>query len=671
MAQKKKQKSINKVNSKVATAKESNLLQPVHWILLGLTVVLTYLCFTPALTNSKEFTNWDDPVYVTQQELIKKWDAENIKQMFSTKTDVSLNYHPLTMLTLAWNYKQNKLEPQRWFLTNIIIHILNVLLVFVFIFLFTERNYFIAIVTAAWFGIHPMHVESVAWISERKDVLYVFFFLLSCIAYILYLKKNNTLYLIFTFIAFLLSCLSKAMAVVLPLVLLLADVYLKRKMNARCILEKIPFFAVSIFIGLLAVKIQSREAIAEFELFTLWQRFAFAAYGFLMYWIKIFYPLNLSAFYPYPSLEKDGSIPLIYTLSPVIAGAAIAAILFWIHRAKKIFFMTAVTGILFFCFTIALVLQFISVGAALMADRYSYLPYIGAFFMIASALYYAFENVKYKTIVTTAVVGITAFYSYYCYERVKVWQNSETLWTDVINKYPYKISRNGNVITVEQVGVETAYKNRGNYYAEHNMLDSAYKDYKILELAQSKDAGVHTNMGNLYGLKKEFENALNAYSKALEYKPNNFEVHLNRGITYSMMGKFEEALRDYSKAIELSPNDTKVYLNRAYAYLTTGKYKECIDDCNTLLRMGFNDPMVFFYKGTALVNIGNYNEAISELTATIKLNPNLPNAYYNLAMAHYGLKQYRDALINIEHAKKLGYSVEEQSYNDIKSKAGK
>ena len=635
-------------------------------------LIITYICFSPAVSSKKEFTNWDDPGYVTEQPLAKSLSKENIKTLFKPETHVMLNYHPLTMISLAMNYSSSELNAKPYALTNIIIHIFNTFLVFYFLFLLSRKKFWVAAIGALWFGIHPMHVESVAWIAERKDVLYCFFFLLSCITYIKYLETKKITLIILVFVFFVLSCLSKAMAVPLPLVLLLIDFYFQRKINWKVIAEKIPFLLLAMWVGYNATKIQSASAIADYQIFTTIQRLSFASYGFFMYWAKLFVPINLSAFYPYPALNESGGIPMIYNIAPLFA-LAIVTIPFWIfyRRENKEMFRVYVFGMGFFILMVALVLQFISVGAAVMADRYSYLPYIGAFFIIGMLVNEFLEKQKTKMMTMVFVGGLSAFFIIACFNRTKIWENSLTLWTDVIEKHPYVITQTGNVVKVEQVGVETAYKNRGNYYREHNMSDLAFEDYNVLVRALSKDAGIYSNMGNMYAIRKDFDKSLEMYSKSISMNPNSFDAHLNRGITFSNMGKHVEALNDFNEALRINPGASQMYLNIAAEKLNLKQYDNCISDCNKVLAGNPNDSYCLFYRGTSFVNTGRLNEAIVDLQKSVSLNASNPNAWFNLSVALNQTGNFKGALEAAQQAKAKGYAVGDAYLNELAAKGGK
>lgn len=680
MAKKKKAAPTKNLNKKKQVTQLWYLDKEQLGIIISL-LLITFICFSPALSLKKEFTNWDDPVYVTEQKLITSLDAEHVKMMFSPQHDVSLNFHPVTVFSLAVNYYFSGLHPFGYFFTNILFHLLNTFLVFIFLLRLSGKKFWVAAIAALLFGIHPMHVESVAWISERKDVLYCFFFLASCVAYLSYIKTNRVKYLIVCFILFILSCLSKAMAVPLPFILLLIDYYMRRKFSVKTIAEKIPFLVFALWIGFIAVHIQSKEAIGKFEIFTLAQRFTFAAYGFIMYWAKLLLPLRLSAFYPYPSL-RGGDIPITYKISPIIALAVIAIPLLLSWKKNKHTFRILLFGITFFVFMIALVLQFFSVGSTIMADRYSYVPYIGAFFMLGMIVNKYFENKKTKSpAILVLAIGCVAFAAS-SYARVKVWNDSGKLWSDVIEKYPYEVQQTGDVVTVKKVGVITAYKNRGNYYRDHGEMEKAFADYNLLVTVHAQDEGAYNNMGNFYGLSGQealrkgdsqlasqmFSKALEMYAEADKLKPDNFETMQNRGVTYSTMGDHMKAIENFTAALKVNPGATQLYRNIVAEKLQARMYDESIEDCNRLLAANPNDANLLMYRGTAYANTGKFADAISDLSLSVKINPSDANGWYNLSFAYNRAGNRSSALGAALNAKKYGYAVSDQYLKELQNK---
>src|SRR6188474_546471 len=236
MASKKLAKS-KRTNSGLPAArkklKEKRDYSLLPWLLL--VAILTAVCLWPMLKN--EFVNWDDEYYVINNPLLRGPDWKGI-----ISNQVLGNYHPLTILSYAFNYAVSELDPFSYLLVNYLLHLINTILVFYFIRDISGNNKFIAAFVAIVFGIHPMHVESVAWVAERKDVLYTFFFLLAIIQYWKFLSNNKRSHFWICFIFFILSLLSKPAAIVLPLVLLLLDYWKGRPITFKLVTEKIPFF---------------------------------------------------------------------------------------------------------------------------------------------------------------------------------------------------------------------------------------------------------------------------------------------------------------------------------------------------------------------------------------------------------------------------------------------
>src|SRR5258706_9560495 len=259
--------------------------------LLGI-LVLTFAAYIHSLGNG--YVNWDDNYYVTLNPLVSHPTLGGI-----LTTQVAANWHPLTIASLALNYRISGLHPASYHWLNLLLHLANTALVFLFIRKLTGGRVWTTVITALFFGIHPMHVESVAWIAERKDVLYAFFYLLALITYLRYLDNRRLVTLLATLLAFVCSVASKPAAVVLPLSLLAIDYFRRRPIHLAAWLEKVPFFAVSIAGGLLTIQAhRSAGAIADPHVWTPIQRLLFASYATVMYGVKLFLPVSLSVVYP-------------------------------------------------------------------------------------------------------------------------------------------------------------------------------------------------------------------------------------------------------------------------------------------------------------------------------------------------------------------------------------
>jgi tetratricopeptide (TPR) repeat protein len=651
-----------------SSGKKQDSNKQKQWIALCVIAIVTFIVFYPSLKC--EFTNWDDGTYVTENPMIWKLDGKAIKEIFSTP--VSLNYHPLTMLSLAIDYKLGKLNPYYYHLNNVLIHILNTLLVFVFIKMFMEgynrkivsgtfrpNPFNVALIVSAFFGIHPMRVESVTWAAERKDVLYLFFFLISLIFYLRYLDEKKTKWMVICFVMFVCSCLSKGMGVVLPVVLVLIDWFYGEaktiKQISQSIIQKTHFFIVAVVFGVVAFEIQSHGAIAAMGTFSLFQRLTFGCYGFIMYIYKLLVPINLSAFYPYPFTDAQGNIPIIYYASPFIVLGIVVAIFFSLRKNETIGKVLAF-GFAFYFITVVLVLQFLSVGSVIMADRYAYASYTGLFFIIG----FSFEYVRkyFSSSVSNLFAGILIasgiYFSYLTHERTKIWTNAETLWTDAMNQYPF---------------IEIAYENRGIYYKDHNELDKMLKDYEfVTQKLHSSNEKIWSNLGNLYGLQQKFDKSLDAYSHAIEINPKNASTYLNRAITYSMMKQYEKAIPDYDKSLELSADVALTYKNRAYTLMQVGQFDKSISDYDKAIQLYPYDTVSVLNRGIAKFNAKKYEDAITDFKSYLKLVPSSPEANYNVSAASKNLNRFAEALDYAQRAVSLKYPVSQQYIDELKSK---
>ena len=252
MGNPKKSKNYSKVLKPDLSQKPMSL---AYKVLLAVVLILTLIVFSNSFKNNF-LVNWDDDGYILNNPTIQHLDKGSIHEIF-TSFHMG-NYHPLTTLTYALEYKFFKLDPLPYHWLNLIFHLCNVVLVFLFIKLLSKKN-LAAVITAVLFAVHPMHVESVAWISELKDVLYTFFFLLSLLFYMQFAKKKNPAVYILSLLMFVLSLLSKSAAVVLPVLLFLIDYFQSHKQNVKSVLLKVPFFILALIFGIIALKSQDAQ----------------------------------------------------------------------------------------------------------------------------------------------------------------------------------------------------------------------------------------------------------------------------------------------------------------------------------------------------------------------------------------------------------------------------
>jgi tetratricopeptide (TPR) repeat protein len=627
------------VKSKKQTPAALNKTWPYAWLAAFVIVAVTYIAFSPSMQD--DFTNWDDLDYVLDNSMVRS-DSIPLGEVFSRP--VSLNYHPLTILSLAWNYQAGKLDPWGYHLVNVVLHLLNTFMVFFFAYSLTKRNLFIAAVVSLFWGIHPMHVESVTWISERKDVLYVFFFLAGLLSYLRYRQRNGIGWYLLSLAAFVLSCLSKGMAVVFPVVLVLIDYYQGIKPARRTIIEKVPFFLIALAFGGFAFYIQQRGGVTvALENFSTWQRTMFASYGLLMYVVKLFGPFKLAAFHPYPLINKEDVLPTIFYFYPFIVLGLLGLAFYYVRKTKAVIF-----GLLFFLVTVAMVLQFISVGFAIMADRYSYLCYVGLLFAFASLLDTAWKksdaSFDWKYPITMLLTAGAVAFSYQTYSRAQVWKTSETLFTDEMSKYPQ---------------VDRSYWHRGIFYQNLNRNDEALKDFnKALEINPYYGA-VYNSRAKLLFTTGRYQESLADCYQAIMFDSLDKGTLINCGIIFRTMGKYEDAEKYLDKAYKIDSNNPGLFVNRGLLYDAIHEDAKAVDDFSKYLKLNKGrDDNAFNLRGVSYSKLEKHPEAIADFSTAISLNDTIPLYYLNRSISEYKTGKVKEAAADVIRVRSLGAAVD-------------
>jgi tetratricopeptide (TPR) repeat protein len=489
------------------------------------------------------------------------------------------------------------------------------------IFLISD-NFFTAFVTAILFGVHPLHVESVVWISERKDVLYALFFLGSIIGYLYYLRSNLRMkYYFLSLFLFFLSLLSKTMSVTLLIILFLLDFYTNRKWDRRVLVEKIPFFVLSLIFGTIAIFAQAQFDSIRQEIPSLVNKIGIASYSVIFYLNKLFIPTRLSCLYPFSPIKNIFLQP-VYLYSFLALIALIIGVIISGRYSKKIIFGSA-----FFLITISPVLQFIPFSKAIVADRYTYVASIGIFFIIAVFFLWARNKSAgsyYIKFITAATLILVIFnFASLTRDRCKIWQNSYTLWDDVINKYADEY-------------IPDAYLSRGVANEQKGNLPQAISDY----------------------------------TKAIKIKANYAEAYYNRGFAYYQQGNLTQAISDYVKAIEIDHNYAKACNNLGVAYDRLANYAQAILNFNRAIEINPYFTEAYNNRGNTFSKQGNLSQAISSYSKAILSNPNDTMAYYNRGVAYFAAKEYGQAWLDVHKAEALGSIVNSEFLKALKKAMG-
>jgi tetratricopeptide (TPR) repeat protein len=548
-------------------------------------------------------------------------------------------YTPFVYISYAIDYKIGGLNPFVYHTTNLLLHLLNITILFFSIRLLTKRIEIAAIV-AFLFAVHPMNTGAVAPISTRSGLLYSSFFLAAFLSYLIYLQNEFRIrYLVLTFILFLMALFSKSAAVVLPLILLLVDYYYDRKFDSRSITEKIPFFALSLIFGILTFTFRGDVGLYGNEYaFSAFDRIFLVGYSLLFYLFKMFIPVNLSAYYPYP-VKIDGNLPLWFYTTPLV----VAVLAFLAYRLKK-FRMELVFGSLFFLINMVLVLKIIPMGGEMVSERYAYLPYIGLFLIIgwtycrlSDRYSKSSSRIKYLLIIGLAVYGIAI--SAASHERIKVWKDSITLFDDVLAKDPI---------------VDVAYNNRGMIKMELKDYAGAIQDLnKAVEL-NPKNAIAFNNRGNAKIDLRDYSGAIEDFNRAIELNPKNAAAYANRGNAKSK-GKndYKGAMADFEKAIELDPFYLKSFFNRALLRMEQKDHEGALSDYNRVIEIDPNVSRAYYGIGNIRVFQKDYEGAAVEYGRAIALNPGYAEAYRNRGNMRMMQERHSEAVADYSQALRL------------------
>lgn len=584
MAKKTSLKNKKPAPKQKVTAPKKNLF----YILLAVAGIITFISFFPSLFNRIDI--WDDFYYLSENPLIKHLSWTGIKEIFSTP--YLANYQPLTILTYSLEYYFFKLSAFPYHLNNVILHILNVVLLLWFVNKLTSEI-FVAFIAALLFGIHPLHVESVTWVSGRKDVLYAFFFILGMLSYLKYKDSKDKKYYIITLILFILSCLSKGMAVTFPVILVLIDYFKDTEFKLSKQLDKIPFFLISLIFGIITYKVQKSGgavAFASNEAYTLSDRILFANYSLFFYIYKMLLPWHLSGLYPYPQ-NAGAALPAAYYISPFINALFLAWIIFSIKKSKKIIF-----GSLFFLAAIFPVLQIVSIGAAIAADRYFYIASVGLFYLAGVGFCNMYENGKFKSFRTVIVIACSVIIMLFCgltFRRAEIWKDPGTFWGNVAEEFPklelpyynraayfFSEKKYDNALAdfSKALSIYPGYKDALKWRAETYIIKKQYQmaaeDISRLVKLDSSNFDNNYKLGEIYGkYLKNPENSEKYLLKAHNLKPGDAGTLMNLGVIYGMKGDNKKALVYFNKVIEINPDDTNALKNIAIAYKLSGDEK--------------------------------------------------------------------------------------------------
>jgi hypothetical protein len=506
-------------------------------LLIAIILLFTFIVYSGTLRNDF-LIGWDDGEYLSNPS-VSGTGRVNTSEIFS---NFHLGmYQPLAVLSFAINYRISGDTAWPYIFTNLLLHLLNTLLVYQLMRRWM-KSYVPAGTVALLFAIHPMHVEAVAWISTRSSGLYSLFFLSGLLVWDKYLDEGlKPKHYLLSLLFMLLALFSKSMAATFPLILFLMDYLKSRKFNAKMILEKLPFLALSVIFGIVAIKAAGsfgHITVLEQD-FNLIQRFFLIIYGIAFYLFKLIVPINLSAIYAFPE-TANGNLPN-YIYSAGIVPILLAIVIRFSGKNRREF----IFGSLFFLLSISMVLPLFWSRIFITADRYTYIPYIGLFMIIGRLVSHLYEsrstidktNFRLLLFASGLIVILLGTASF---NRTKTWKDTPTLLTDVIEK------KRSNA------DLAHGYFYLANYYDAASNADEAMKYYDLSLSRNTNYLLALNNRGILKGKAGNITGAISDFDNAIRIKPDYAEAWYNRGVATYQTGNREKACGDWNQALKLN-----------------------------------------------------------------------------------------------------------------------
>ena len=541
-------------------------------------ILITAVLLVYWQVGDHEFINYDDNVYITDNAQVQK-GLTRTGIIWAFTTNHTGNWHPLTWISHMLDCELYGLNPRGHHLTNVLLHMANAILLFVVLRWMTGAIWRSGLV-AALFALHPLHVESVAWAAERKDVLSIFFWMLTMMAYVYYVKRPGTRRYVLVLVNFSLGLMAKPMLVTLPFVLLLLDYWPLNRFQPRAttgsvvdqplgfrsfgddkspilkaVMEKVPLFVMSLLSSLVTVIAQQKAgAVSTLEIVPFKLRIANGLVSFVAYMGKMIWPLDLAVFYPHPGSELQIWKPAAAGLFLLIVSTVALRVA---HRCQYV-----LVGWLWYLGTLVPVIGLVQVGEQAMADRYTYVPLIGLFIAVVwgfADLGKGWRSRRWLISVTAAVMLLALMAGSWL--QVGYWKDSIKLFQHTLD-----VTSNNYV----------AHYTLGNALALQGNLTGSVTHYNKALRINPNFAEAHNNLGNALALQGNLTGAISHYNKALQINPDHAEAHRNLAVGLDRQGKHQEALQHYAEALRINPHDAQSHNNLGVALAEQGRLKEAV-----------------------------------------------------------------------------------------------
>jgi protein O-mannosyl-transferase len=601
------------------------------------------------------FAHLDDSVYVAQNShVLGGLSAEGLKWAF-TSTFAGF-WHPITWLSLMLDAQIYGSWAGGYHLTNLLLHVVSSLMLFM-IFHRMMGSFWRSGFVTALFALHPLHVESVAWIGERKDVLSAFWWMLTIYAYVNYVERPEIKRYLLILIFFFFGLMSKPILVTMPFVLLLLDYWPLNRISfrfksgdvmdsdkksfmisktvsiRRVILEKIPLFILIIPMSIVTFFAERKfGALPTMEAFPLDMRIYNALLSYIRYIEKTILPVNLSIYYPHPGMWPVWQV--------VITGCIIILVSLFVFR-KMARYPYLIVGWFWYLGTLVPVIGLIQVGPCSMADRYTYIPLIGLFIMFAWGVPDLVERFPHKKVfLSFGALLLIIVLSILSWQRCKLWGDNYLLWDDVLKKY--NISLIGNIR--ENRRMAFAYNFRGLGYAEKGNYQQAIEDYNMALKIDSQYGEALNNRANAYGIIGQNDLALQDFKQIITINPKFADAYYNRGNLYLTIRDLDKAINDFTEVIRIDPDMADAFNNRGVAFRLKGQYEKSFADFNQALIINHKLAEAYFNRGIIYNIQKQYITAVANFTEALKIKPQYTDAYFNRGVSFACLIKYNDAI---------------------------
>jgi len=585
--------------------------------------------------------SYDDTHYLSNNQLVQNPGWTSVRRFFSEvlrPSTVKGYYQPLAMTSLMLDYVMagdpENLRP--FHRTSLALHVMNTLLIIVLLYLLLGHLW-AAVAAGLLFGVHPMTVESITWIGDRKTVLATFFALWSLVLYIGYARRGSLKLYVVCALMYVLALLSKPTSTPLPMLLLLFDYWPLRRLKWKAVLEKIPLFLIGSISAVITVASQGSSVYHPPDKSSILQILLTLSHNIVFYLYKILWPANLSSHYPFPEIFSIANpMVLISVIGTIVIITALLISLRW----TPVFLV----GWLFFFLAIFPTMQILRFSNVIAADKFAYLPSIGFLLAVAWILRWLWGRasagrVRLRRLVIVLVVVLLAGLEATETRRYLVcWQDSEQLFRHMVSITPHAAQPHCGL---------------GTFLVSQGRRDEAVDEFREALRLDPKDFQAHNNLGVIWSAKGKIEQAIAHYTEALRIASENAEIHNNMGKVLLNQGKLEQALQYFTKAVQIDPQYVDAHNNLGAVLLRKNRLDEAMAEFREVLRLEPEHDRAHNNLGVALLRKDRIDEAIGHFREVLELEPNDYKAHNNIGNALLKKDKTEEAIAEFNKALRL------------------